>query len=120
MSLCGAYDMSLFGAYMSACRNPSQAHIQHGCTHACVRAQVLDGMVQLDEHKVIHRDLALRNVLAFAFDPSDSSAVSVKLTDYGLATSGSSLICSSLPGCLCSHLSPARGSMTAAWRRACS
>lgn len=50
--------------------------------------QVIDGMLQLQEHGVIHRDMAIRNVLAFSFDHNDYSKVVVKLTDYGLSTSG--------------------------------
>ena len=50
--------------------------------------QTLDAMLQLVEHKIVHRDLALRNLLAFAFDPEDSSKVTVKLTDYGLSATG--------------------------------
>jgi serine/threonine protein kinase len=38
--------------------------------------------------RVIHRDLACRNVLAFAFDPRDYSKLALKLTDYGLSTTG--------------------------------
>ena len=33
--------------------------------------QTLDGMLQLVEHQIVHRDLALRNLLAFAFDAGD-------------------------------------------------
>jgi hypothetical protein len=51
--------------------------------------QVLDAMLQLQEHKMLHRDVALRNLLVFLFDPSDCDQVHVKLTDYGLAVTGS-------------------------------
>jgi serine/threonine protein kinase len=51
--------------------------------------QVLDAMLQLQEHKMLHRDVALRNLLVFHFDPSDCDQVHVKLTDYGLAVTGS-------------------------------
>jgi hypothetical protein len=50
--------------------------------------QVLDGMLQLQEHKIVHCDLALRNILVFRFDASDCDLVHVKLTDYGLASTG--------------------------------
>ena len=39
--------------------------------------QTLDGMLQLVEHTIVHRDLALRNLLAFAFDREDPSRVTV-------------------------------------------
>jgi serine/threonine protein kinase len=51
--------------------------------------QVLDAMLQLQEHKMLHRDVALRNLLVFLFDPSNFDQVHVKLTDYGLAVTGS-------------------------------
>ena len=50
--------------------------------------QTLDGMLQLVEHRIVHRDLALRNLLAFAFDAEDASRVTIKLTDYGLSATG--------------------------------
>jgi hypothetical protein len=50
--------------------------------------QVLDGMLQLQEHKIVHCDLALRNILVFRFDASDCDQVHVKITDYGLASTG--------------------------------
>jgi hypothetical protein len=53
--------------------------------------QMLDGMLQLVEHKIVHRDLALRNLLAFEFDREDCSKVTVKLTDYGLSSTGTYL-----------------------------
>ena len=51
--------------------------------------QTIDAMLQLVEHRIIHRDLALRNLLAFDFDPEDCQAVTIKLTDYGLSAAGS-------------------------------
>jgi serine/threonine protein kinase len=53
--------------------------------------QVLDGMLQLQEHKIVHRDLALRNLLVFRFHASECDQVHVKLTDYGLACTGTSV-----------------------------
>jgi hypothetical protein len=50
--------------------------------------QVLDGMLQLQEHTIVHCDLALRNILVFRFDASDCDQVHVKITDYGLASTG--------------------------------
>ena len=50
--------------------------------------QVLDGMLQLQEHKIVHRDLALRNLLVFRFHASECDQMHVKLTDYGLASYG--------------------------------
>jgi hypothetical protein len=50
--------------------------------------QVLDGMLQLQEHNIVHCYLALRNILVFRFDASDCDQVYVKLTDYGLASTG--------------------------------
>ena len=50
--------------------------------------QVLDGMLQVQEHKIVHCDLALRNILVFRFNASDYDLVHVKITDYGLAKTG--------------------------------
>jgi len=50
--------------------------------------QALDGMMQLVEHRIVHRDVALRNLLVFDFDLEDCSRVKVKLTDYGLSAMG--------------------------------
>ena len=50
--------------------------------------QTLDGMPQLVEHKIVHRDLALRNLLAVSFDETDPSRITGKLTDYGLSAVG--------------------------------
>eukprot|EP00191_Tetraselmis_sp_GSL018_P015227 CAMPEP_0177588188 /NCGR_PEP_ID=MMETSP0419_2-20121207/6089_1 /TAXON_ID=582737 /ORGANISM="Tetraselmis sp., Strain GSL018" /LENGTH=692 /DNA_ID=CAMNT_0019078363 /DNA_START=162 /DNA_END=2237 /DNA_ORIENTATION=+ len=46
--------------------------------------QVCEGMLKIAEEGLIHRDLALRNVLVFDFDPDDPKRVAVKVTDYGL------------------------------------
>jgi len=50
--------------------------------------EVCDGMLQLVEEGLIHRDLALRNVLVFGFDPDNAGATEVKITDYGLTREG--------------------------------
>ena len=46
--------------------------------------QVASGMEALVDQKLIHRDLALRNVLVFALDLADAAATSVKVADFGL------------------------------------
>jgi hypothetical protein len=50
--------------------------------------QVVDAMLVLQEHKIVHCDVALRNLLAFGFDSEDYSKLVIKLTDYGLASTG--------------------------------
>jgi len=50
--------------------------------------EVVDGMLQLQEHKIVHRDLALRNLLDFRFHASECDQMHMKLTDYGLASTG--------------------------------
>jgi serine/threonine protein kinase len=54
-------------------------------TEVLLRAalQVLEGMVWLQKKKILHRDLALRNLLVFSFDAQDPDKVLVKITDYG-------------------------------------
>jgi serine/threonine protein kinase len=49
--------------------------------------QVCSAMETLAANKLIHRDLALRNVLLFSYDPTDVSKTSVKVSDCGLAVS---------------------------------
>ena len=50
--------------------------------------QICDGCQQIIECGLIHRDLALRNILVFDFNPDDSTQVKVKITDYGLSKEG--------------------------------
>jgi serine/threonine protein kinase len=50
--------------------------------------QTSEAMLQLQEFPIVHYDLALRNLLAFEFHPEEATQVRVKLTDYGLATTG--------------------------------
>ena len=47
--------------------------------------QVADAMTHLHLHNVLHCDLAIRNTLAFPFDPQNWKLVLVKVTDYGLS-----------------------------------
>jgi len=47
--------------------------------------QVAEAMTHLHLHNVLHRDLAIRNTLAFQFDPQNWKLVLVKVTDYGLS-----------------------------------
>lgn len=49
--------------------------------------QVCSAMETLAAYKLIHRDLALRNVLLFGYDPVDVSKTSVKVSDFGLTVS---------------------------------
>ena len=50
-----------------------------------IAMQVADAMDHLHLHNVVHRDLAIRNVLAFRFDPQNWKNVQIKVTDYGLS-----------------------------------
>ena len=47
--------------------------------------QVCGGMATLSDSGLIHRDLAIRNVLVFAFDEANPATTRVKITDFGLA-----------------------------------
>jgi TPR repeat protein len=55
--------------------------------HAMLQ-QVVSGLGALADAKVIHRDVAARNVLVFAFDPNDVARTLVKVSDFGLAVNG--------------------------------
>jgi serine/threonine protein kinase len=57
--------------------------------------QVCAGMEALADIKLIHRDLALRNILVFGYNPVDVTATSVKVCDFGL-TVQSALVSSPL------------------------
>lgn len=46
--------------------------------------QICSGMEALAAAGLIHRDLALRNVLVFGYDARDVSLTSVKVSDFGL------------------------------------
>jgi hypothetical protein len=50
--------------------------------------QVVNGMAALAAEKLIHRDLAIRNVLVCAFDPVDVSKMVCKVSDFGLTVNG--------------------------------
>ena len=47
--------------------------------------QACGGMIALSGAGMVHRDLATRNILVFAFDANDPAATVVKITDFGLA-----------------------------------
>jgi serine/threonine protein kinase len=47
--------------------------------------QVAEAMTHLHLYKVVHRNLATRNILVFRFDPQNWKLVLVKVTDYGLS-----------------------------------
>jgi len=46
--------------------------------------QICSGMEAVADAGLVHRDLALRNVLLFAYDPDDVALTSVKVADFGL------------------------------------
>jgi serine/threonine protein kinase len=46
--------------------------------------QMSSGMEMLAGEGLVHRDLALRNILLFAFDKDDVKCTSVKVSDFGL------------------------------------
>ena len=46
--------------------------------------QICAGMVALRGEGMVHRDLAVRNILVFAFEAHDPAATVVKITDFGL------------------------------------
>ena len=52
-----------------------------------IMQQVCSGMEALAAAGIVHRDLAGRNVLLFAFDPADAARTSAKVSDFGLAVS---------------------------------
>ena len=49
-----------------------------------VMVQIAAGMEALTGQKLIHRDLATRNVLVFGLDMADVTSTSVKVSDFGL------------------------------------
>ena len=51
--------------------------------------QACDGLNHLGLHKIVHRDVAIRNVLCFSFNHSDHKMVLVKVTDYGRSLTAS-------------------------------
>lgn len=46
--------------------------------------QIIDAMICLADNRIVHGDLACRNVLVFRFDASNPEKNLVKLTDFGL------------------------------------
>ena len=55
--------------------------LQHKAT---IMMQIAAGMEALVGQRLIHRDLAMRNVLVFKLDMTDVTATSVKVSDFGL------------------------------------
>jgi serine/threonine protein kinase len=53
-----------------------------------VMQQVASGMSALAAEKMIHRDLAIRNVLVCAFDVADVNKTVCKVSDFGLTVNG--------------------------------
>jgi serine/threonine protein kinase len=47
--------------------------------------QICAGMIVITSMEMIHRDLATRNILVFAFYASNPAATRVKITDFGLS-----------------------------------
>jgi len=54
-----------------------------------IAMQACDGLNHLGLHKIVHRDIAIRNVLCFSFNHSDHKMVLVKVTDYGRSLTAS-------------------------------
>eukprot|EP00041_Stephanoeca_diplocostata_P032807 m.1062294 g.1062294 ORF g.1062294 m.1062294 type:complete len:890 (-) comp24214_c0_seq1:1361-4030(-) len=50
--------------------------------------QICEGMEAVAAEGLIHRNLGLRNILAFAVDPNDPALTDVKVSDFGLSKSG--------------------------------
>ena len=53
-------------------------------TKLVILQQIVSGMEALTDQKLIHRDLALRNVLVFALDVDGVASTSVKVADFGI------------------------------------
>ena len=47
--------------------------------------QIIDAMIFLAYNRVVHADLACRNVLIFRFDEADPKNNIVKVSDFGLS-----------------------------------
>lgn len=56
--------------------------------HVAILQQVCAGMEALANANLIHRDLALRNVLVFDYVADDVAKTSVKVSDFGLTVNG--------------------------------
>ena len=62
-----------------------------GCTAAVFWAtalQICRGMAILTSHGIVHRDLALRNILVMSYGACDAAAVHVKVSDFGMSVEG--------------------------------
>ena len=75
--------------------------------------QIAAGMEGLAAEGLVHRDLAMRNVLVFAFDPADPAATRVKVSDFGLAVSACVLVSSSKGSLLATCHFKSEGSLLA-------
>lgn len=83
------------GALYDVLRNQAESGVQplSNPVLLTMAMQICLGMQTLHTQNILHRDIAARNVLVFAFDPDDRRQVSVKICDFGLskATDGSTI-----------------------------
>jgi hypothetical protein len=78
-------------------------------------AQVCSGMIAISGMAMIHRDLATRNILVFAFEASIPAATRVKITDFGLSVDRlyqTHAYCSQTARCLMASSPPTRPSLS--------
>lgn len=48
--------------------------------------QIVDGMEELHRNGIIHKDLALRNILVFFFDKQHPERIRIKISDFGMSS----------------------------------
>lgn len=48
--------------------------------------QIVDGMEELNANGIVHKDLATRNILVFAFDKDFPERIRVKISDFGMSS----------------------------------
>eukprot|EP00041_Stephanoeca_diplocostata_P030351 m.917454 g.917454 ORF g.917454 m.917454 type:complete len:644 (-) comp23738_c0_seq66:1804-3735(-) len=80
---CLLTEFAPFGALSEAVfKNQKSISPAHELT---ILQQICAGMEMLAHESVVHRDLALRNVLVFVLDPDNVAVTSVKVSDFGLS-----------------------------------
>jgi serine/threonine protein kinase len=70
--------------------------------------QIADAMSFLAHNKIVHGDLACRNILVFDFDETDSKRIVVKVTDFGLSRGSSIYKTTSTSACSTLNIIPYR------------
>ena len=80
-------ELAPFGNLHDLVRDRYDDHgVFHGRPLYSIMGQVVDGMEELVANNVVHKDLALRNILVFGQDVRSPELIRVKVSDFGMSS----------------------------------